>query len=80
MTTGNKYVTTRKLQDMYGFTRSAIDNKVSTRNWLENVHFVKRSNRRFWIISEIDNWIDGKKPSKKAQEALKKASQAAYKL
>tara|TARA_R100001129_G_C5306871_1_gene244018 strand:- start:180 stop:419 length:240 start_codon:yes stop_codon:yes gene_type:complete len=74
----SKYVTLKKLQEMYGWSKSAIDQKVHTRNWLENVHYIKKSNRRYYCVVEIDRWIEGKEPSKKATEALKKASQAAH--
>ena len=76
--TGNKYVTIAKLREMYGFSTDAIDGKIKKRQWLQNVHFVKRNNRRFFNVAEIDRWIEGKEPSKKASEALKKASQAAH--
>lgn len=78
MTTGNKWVTTRKLQDMYGWSKAAVDMKIQKRQWLENVHFVKKNSRRYYNVAEIDRWIEDKEPSKKASEALKKASQAAH--
>ncbi len=54
----NKFVTTKKLMDLYGFSRDNIARKRKNNIWIEGVHFCRRERRLFFNVSAIDKWIE----------------------
>ncbi|MFT6908551.1 MAG: hypothetical protein ACJAS1_005253 [Oleiphilaceae bacterium] len=55
------YVTTKKLSEMTGYTREAINNKTKKGVWQRNVHYYKAPDGRLMMnLEAIFQWIEGK--------------------
>jgi hypothetical protein len=56
------YVTTKRLSEMTGYTREAINNKTKKGVWIKNVHYCKAPDGRLMMnVDSIFKWIEGDK-------------------
>ncbi|GAB5380986.1 MAG: hypothetical protein Alis3KO_17700 [Aliiglaciecola sp.] len=55
-----KYVTTKKLSEITGYTREAISNKTKKGTWVKDIHFHKAPDGRLMMnLEAIYKWIEG---------------------
>lgn len=52
-----RYLTPRQLSDLVGYSENTIRNLVSSQAFAEDVHYLKKRGRLFFIWSAVESWL-----------------------